>query len=205
MKSNIIFLQGLSGSGKDTVGEVFIKNGYTRIAFADIAKIEFAKVAGIDLALLHDRDTKEQYRPALINFAEERKKTQPTYWVDKAFEPYRDSKGKWKDNLKLIVTDFRRTEEVEWLYKLLWEETNAKISVIYIERPDIQDPDGIYNQRAIAMTLGIDLVCSTALGWNFINEVIVNDKDIESLNLEAERVLKFIEHPVEKLVKSKNL
>ena len=41
--SHVIFLLGLAGSGKDTVGKAFVDKGYTRVSFADALKDEYAK------------------------------------------------------------------------------------------------------------------------------------------------------------------
>jgi hypothetical protein len=85
----IVMLLGVAGSGKDTVGEVCVKNGFVRIGFADIPKIELAKTLNIPVQyLIEQGPMKEKYRGNLIEYAESKRKENPFYWIDKAFEPY---------------------------------------------------------------------------------------------------------------------
>ena len=120
--TKIIFLLGTAGSGKDTVGRMFVNKGYTRVSFADTLKEEYANHLGIDVSLLHKQGPqKEKLRAGIIKYAEDKKKTDPLIWLNKAFEKHRDTNGQFKDGIKLVVTDFRRDCEVDWYYNL-WEQ-----------------------------------------------------------------------------------
>lgn len=114
--TKIIFLLGLSRSGKDTVGQMLADKGYTRVAFADSLKEEYAKTNGIDVSVLQIQGPeKEKHRGGLIELAEDRKKINPNHWLEAAFKPYLTEEGFFKEGLKLVVTDFRRINEIEWI------------------------------------------------------------------------------------------
>lgn len=55
----IVALSGWKRSGKDTAAEVLIKNGYTRVAFADVLKDMVAEEYGIPRSHLDDPQYKE--------------------------------------------------------------------------------------------------------------------------------------------------
>lgn len=67
----ILSISGLAGSGKDTVGEMLIKDhGFKRISFADPLKEITAKAFNLDLSYFHDVKKKDAPLPEVIVFDE---------------------------------------------------------------------------------------------------------------------------------------
>lgn len=166
MKTKIVFLLGEAGSGKDTIGKEFVKRGYTRVSFADVMKQEYADLMEINVSELHIQGPKKElHRPGLIEFAENKKKEDPLIWLKKAFAPYQDTSENFKEDLKLVVTDFRRESEVDWYYGML-KSTDVSIYLFRVSRKDIEDND-VLTHFAIGKAIGINKVLT-----GFINAVI---------------------------------
>lgn len=116
-KTQLIFLLGLNHSGKDTVGQMFVDKGYTRVAFGDVLKVDYAAEKGISVESLHIQGPgKEAHRDAIIEFAEAKRAIDPMYWIKKAIIPYLDDSGSIKTGLKLVFTDIRRKSEIDWIH-----------------------------------------------------------------------------------------
>ena len=130
--SNIIFLIGKAGSGKDTVAKLFANYGYSRLAFADALKKDYYSGICVDYcADTEDRDFKEKHRQGLINYGEYmRNEYGKHYWIKKAFDNYKGG--------NLIVTDVRRDSEVGFIKSL--KESSNGVFFYYIDR-DIEDSD----------------------------------------------------------------
>jgi len=130
--SNIIFLIGKAGSGKDTVAKLFANYGYSRLAFADALKKDYYSGICVDYcADTEDRDFKEKHRQGLINYGEYmRNEYGKYYWIKKAFDNYKGG--------NLIVTDVRRDSEVGFIKSL--KESSHGVFFYYIDR-DIEDSD----------------------------------------------------------------
>ena len=130
--SNIIFLIGKAGSGKDTVAKLFANYGYSRLAFADALKKDYYSGICVDYcADAEDRDFKEKHRQGLINYGEYmRNEYGKHYWIKKAFDNYKGG--------NLIVTDVRRDSEVGFIKSL--KESSNGVFFYYIDR-DIEDSD----------------------------------------------------------------
>lgn len=186
-KTQLIFLLGTSHCGKDTIGKVFIKYGYQRLGFADIVKQEVADHYKISVEELYEQGpVKEKWRPIIIEWAEEKRAIDQSYWINKTFKPFLDEKNAFKEGLKLIVTDIRRTGEIDWIfeYKKMIKELNAfslelkhyvDVKLFYIHR-ETNDQD-ILTHKAIGYALGINKIHQ-----HFIDSIIENDKDIELLD-----------------------
>ena len=159
MKSTkIIFLLGEAGSGKDTTGEHFVSKGYTRVSFADALKEEYALQAGIPVEVLHIQGPeKELHRPKLIEYAEAARKKDPLIWLNKAFKKYQNEDGSFKEDLKLVVTDFRRSDEVDWYYQMRSKVNNVELRMFYINRPDTGDKD-VLTHYTIGKVYGVNLI-----------------------------------------------
>lgn len=124
MKTRIIGLTGLAGSGKDLFFTLLSqKMNCKRYAFADELKREaydFVKNQyGIDL-LLCSREEKETIRPFLVTHgAIKRKQTDGRYWIDKITKTIDDSLLTDGGKTLYCVTDIRYNErerdEASWL------------------------------------------------------------------------------------------
>lgn len=67
----ILSISGLAGSGKDTIGDMIIKNhGFKRISFADPLKEITAKAFNLDLSYFHDVTKKDAPLPEIVIFDE---------------------------------------------------------------------------------------------------------------------------------------
>lgn len=193
-KTNIVFLLGLSLSGKDTIGKMFINKGYTRVSFADALKEEYAKRNNLDVNDLHKQGPiKEAHRAGMIELAETEKLSNPLIWFDKALEPYRNEDGSFQEGLNLVITDCRRECEIDWLvgFKQTIKEledqmsrnvpehirhyVNAKLYIV--DRPGNVDNDGL-THACIGYARGIDVSLPHI---NLLDARILNDGDLEVL------------------------
>lgn len=185
--SNLIFLAGLASSGKDTLGQMFVDKGFTRVAFADTLKAEYAKLKNITVEELHIQGPiKESHREGIIFYAEAKRNEDPYYWINKAIEPYLDEKGQFKEGLKLVFTDVRRISEIDWIYSFkeinYWGEQNIDTShyiqtkLFLINRPSILDAD-VLSHETIGYLKGLNKVSPFTL----LNATILNDSTKEDL------------------------
>lgn len=188
MKTQLVFLLGESNVGKDTVGAVFIKHGYTRVSFADLVKEEYAKLHDIPLEQLHEPgEMKEKHRPGVIEYAEAKRKTNPYYWLEKAFEPYLNSDKSFKSNLKLVITDCRRFPEVDWVYvnKLLaLVKPDYDIKLFHIRNPRTIDTDTLTH-----FAIGYAYGCNVDNDVSVIDGIILNDSTKEDLVDKVEKCI----------------
>lgn len=132
--SNIIFLIGKAGSGKDTVAKLFANYGYKRLAFADALKKDYYSGICVEYCSdTEDRDFKEKHRQGLIKYGEYmRNKYGKYYWIKKAFDKYSDG--------NIIVTDVRRDSELKFIKSL--KDYSSRVFFYYIDR-DIEDSDNL--------------------------------------------------------------
>lgn len=130
--SNIIFLIGKAGSGKDTVAKLFADYGYKRLAFADALKKDYYSEFCVNYCPdTEDRDFKEKHRQGLINYGEHMRNTKgKSYWIREAFQNY--------GNEDLIVTDVRRDSELSFIKSL--KNSGGSVFFYYIDR-DVIDSD----------------------------------------------------------------
>lgn len=163
-------LLGVSKSGKDTTGEELVKNNYIRIAAADKAKQEFCEINNIPLEyLMVQGPLKEKYRGALIEYAEDKRKIDKCYWINKAFEPYLDNESVLKPG-RYVITDFRRIDEIDWFYSM--KEKGVDVKIILIERPGTIEND-VLTLKTLAR----------AAREAIIYDKIVNDSSLEDLKI----------------------
>lgn len=146
--SNIVFLIGKAGAGKDTVGKMFVDKGYHRVALADEMKDRFYQCMG--LPYTHEtetRDVKEQLRWSMIQYSENVKRFKGAdYWFNEAFKPYIDSRCLFRfleGTPDIVVTDIRRVEELEVITSLKLF-SNANIKVYHVDR-DLFESDNLTN------------------------------------------------------------
>ncbi len=194
-KTELVFLCGLSQSGKDTVGEEFVKQGYTRVAFADAVKVDYAIAQGLDIELLYIQGPiKESHREGIIAYAESMRAIDPMYWIKKAVEPYLDENNNIKEGLKLVFTDVRRRSEIDWIYSIKniqsCVEDNGDVighyeraKLFLIKRP-IVDTD-VLSHETIGYMEGI----SRQSDFQFIDAIILNNGTKEDLAKKVERLL----------------
>ena len=185
MKTQLVFLLGESNVGKDTVGAVFIKHGYTRVSFADLVKEEYSKLHNIPLEQLHEPgEMKEKHRPGLIEYAEAKRKINPYYWLEKAFEPFVNKDLSFKPNLKLVITDCRRFAEIDWVYakkNLTLIDPSFDIKLFHIRNPRTVDSD-VLTHFAIGYAYG----CNVDPDITMIDGIIMNDSTREDLTNKVE-------------------
>lgn len=75
-----IFLTGLMGSGKDTLGRALVEQaGFARLAFADALKEEVAEHLGITVPELNAR--KAEFRRLLQDWGTMKRETDEDYWI----------------------------------------------------------------------------------------------------------------------------
>lgn len=192
-KTEVVFLVGLSFSGKDTVGKVFVDNGFTRISYADVLKQEYANLNGIDLKILHEQGPeKELHRPKLIEYAEAARTIDPLHWVSKAFSPYLDETQTFKQlkkGLKLVVTDVRRISDIEFAVGMkeiisIGLDPNISAKLFLIDRPEIKDMDNITHE-AIGFLKGVH----STLSFSVIDAIITNNSNLEDLQSKVKRII----------------
>lgn len=149
--SNIIFLIGKAGSGKDTVAKLFADYGYKRLAFADALKKDYYSEFCVNYCPdTEDRDFKERHRQGLINYGEHMRNTQgKSYWIREAFQNY--------SNEDLIVTDVRRDSELSFIKSL--KNSGGSVFFYYIDR-DVIDSDTLTIKSIEDSVLLVDGVIS---------------------------------------------
>lgn len=148
----LVGFSGYSQSGKDTAAAALFPR-YTRRAFADALKREYAEAHGITVAEL-ERD-KEKHRPGLVELGRRRREEDPDYWIKRL-----DLTGL----SDIVITDVRYPNEAKWVL-------NQGGEVIYIFRPDVH-PANKEEQMSIAAILQECL----------FNHVIHNDGTVEELH-----------------------
>jgi hypothetical protein len=194
--NNIVFLLGLAGSGKDSVGEIFIKKGYKRIALADAVKKEYAQINNISIQdLILQGERKEYHRSAIIKFAEAKRAIEPEYWIKLALNPYMEN-GLFKPNINLVITDFRRISEIKWYISLFKTvsflnydpriQCISNLKMFCIKR-DIEDSD-ILSHYAIGYAQGYS---DAENGFPIIDAIIDNNSDLPSLENKIENCIKY--------------
>lgn len=182
MNTKIVSLLGLAGSGKDTIGQMFIDKGFIRVAFADVLKKEYADLHGISVEDLHKQGPiKELHRPSIIAYAEAKRKEDPLYWISKAFAPYIDVEGNFKPDLKLVITDMRRISEIQWVFER--KVKGEEVFLFRIDR-DIVDLDGLTHQ-CIGFAKGLQYVHSDL---PMIDAIILNHGNLKELHDKVERI-----------------
>lgn len=189
--TKIIFLLGCSLSGKDTIGKMLVSKGYTRVSFADAVKQEYAEQNNLNVEVLHKQGPeKEKHRSGMIELAESKRAIDPLCWLKKAFEPFLDEKGEFKEGLKLVITDCRRSSEIEWIQiqKQHIYDLNTSINdptikhyldfkLIHVKRPNTIDPD-VLTHYTIGYAYGLS---HANLPFSIVDASINNDLDVKAL------------------------
>lgn len=209
-------LLGCSRSGKDTVGKYLVdKYKYTRVSFADAVKEEYAAKVGIDVSVLHTQGPeKESHRAGLIEFAEGERKKNPLCWLERAFKPHMEDIKEsmdsyaFKEGLNLVVTDCRRTDEIDWVayfkdlinhvrLEMLAEghqlELYINLELWYVNRSEAELTDtDVLTHKCIGYARGYH----RAAGYPVIDCIINNDDTLEALYSKVDRK---VELPQEEL------
>src|SRR5690554_6717539 len=65
----IIGIDGYAGAGKDTAADMLVKEGFTKVSFADSLRESVVHATGLPLNLFLDRDTKDKPfdKPYVLN------------------------------------------------------------------------------------------------------------------------------------------
>lgn len=139
----IILLAGYAGSGKDTVGVLFIKRGFTQFAFAHEVKVHSSQLHGFPFELTQtqkgkDTVVKSQHnhqvasvRTFLIEDSAQMKKikSNPAYWATKVAEAILKAECE-----AVVITDWRYKAEYEHLKEVF---PDATIMRGRVHRPSI--------------------------------------------------------------------
>ena len=142
----IVLLAGYAGSGKDTVGALFTKAGYKRVAFADRVKTHSAEIHGFPFELTQTQEGKSTVvksksskleapvRWFLIDESRRMKEVSndPAYWARAVSTDIRTL------NQNIVITDWRYKAE----YNLIKEQfPNATIMRVRVLRNVVVSDD----------------------------------------------------------------
>jgi len=136
--ANTVFLMGEMTAGKDYIGEILIKRGYKRIAFADALKEEVAAKHGISVAELNAN--KAIYRRELQEWGASQRAKNINYWVERFDEKLHNHNG------LVVCTDTRHLNEATYAVSNVdngvivriwtpWEVRKERIKALYGEIP----------------------------------------------------------------------
>jgi hypothetical protein len=195
MKQTIIVgLLGLSKSGKDTIGEHFVKHGFIRVAFGDMLKREYAEINNVSLQdLITQGIEKEKHRVKIIEYAEKKRSENPYYWIEKAIAPFLNDKGQIEEGLKLVFTDIRRDKEIDWFEELKSIQFHTQkydrvhyitTNLFLVERLGNLDLDNLTHE-----TIGYAKGISKHSPFPLIDSYIKNDSSLENLENKTIRII----------------
>lgn len=115
----IIALSGDRESGKDTIADILVDNwGYQKLELAKLAKEILCKKVGIKIEELKDRETKELYRPEIIEIAEKLKEIDINFHCKVIINQILDLV--MSRHTKFVVSDFRFPSEVQF-FRTYWD------------------------------------------------------------------------------------
>lgn len=132
----ILVLSGWSHSGKDAVAKILVESyGFTRLAFADVLKMEVSDNLNIPLEWCHNHSKKSELidgtnislRQHLINYANDKRKEDSVYWAKQIAKLIRKSSIN-----KYIISDWRMLDEFLHIQK---EFPKSHIIPLRIVRP----------------------------------------------------------------------
>lgn len=139
----IILLAGYAGSGKDTVGSLFVKRGFSQFAFAHEVKVHSSQLHGFPFELTQTQEGKDtlvksrydlrfaSVRTFLIDDSAHMKivHNNPAYWATKVAEAILKA-----DCEAVVITDWRFKAEYEHLKQAF---PGANIMRIRVYRPSV--------------------------------------------------------------------
>jgi hypothetical protein len=139
----IILLAGYAGSGKDTVGALFVKRGFIQFAFGHEVKVHSSQLHGFPFELTQTQEGKEflvksqhnhqiaSVRTFLIEDSAYMKKLKhnPAYWATKVADAILKVKCE-----NVVITDWRFKAEYENLKQTF---PDANIMRIRVYRPSV--------------------------------------------------------------------
>lgn len=147
-KVRIIGICGYARSGKDEAAKALVALGWTRAAFADALKQEALNAIRMSLiaaghnppsdleTIFTNPETKELYRPFLVEYGRTLRKLDPDHWVRRL---YRELDA----DRRYIITDVRYRNEVDFIHK----EGGL---VVQIVRPNVGPAN---NEEKVSMEL----------------------------------------------------
>lgn len=178
-KQIIIGLHGKIGSGKDTFGQLLIKNtkNLQRKAFADNLKIVVAILTGIDVEKLHDQTFKNSYCDMFnMTYGEVLQKVGTNYlrqfddkiWIKSTF-------ASMSNDINYVITDTRFKNEAQYV------KNNGGILI-----KTVGDPLNVRqnSNRDLNHQSEIDLD-----DWTDWDEIIENDSTLEELENKAKLII----------------
>lgn len=171
-------------SGKSTAADLFVSAAhdcgceFSRVAFANVLRKEFAEEKGIEFEILTDNTLKEKYRLEIIQFATEKKRVDKLYFINKLFETVQGN---------IVIDDMRFIEELAAVtkrggitYKISCTEV-VRQSRGYVYTPDIDDD---LSETELGRDCSVDTL--RVLGGG----VVYNNTSEEDLRKEMELVFK---------------
>ncbi|ELW0836206.1 hypothetical protein ACRYKS_21760 [Escherichia coli] len=204
MERQIIAINGTIGSGKDTFGETFINNGYTRMSFATNLKDSVAAIFGWDREMLEGstkesrklREEPDQYwceklgrddvspRWVLQNYGTNilRKYFHNDIWVHSLEKSMQSVEG------NIIITDCRFPNELKMIRSL-----NGIVIEVQRTLPHWYGLAASFNKGDISMKpIELESVHESEWAWIGINNpdiIVQNNSTIEALHQQALSVI----------------
>ena len=129
----IISLSGNIGAGKSYIANIAVNQfGYKQFLLAGVVKSIVCQLEGIRLEELENRETKEKYRPLIIEYAEKMKEVDPLCFCKCVYNQILSSLS---DKTKLIIVDLRYPFECSYFETKCKTESKYQLSYksLYIE------------------------------------------------------------------------
>jgi len=140
----LVLLSGWAGSGKDTVGELLVReHGFQRLAFADALKLAVHRAHGIPLELMATQEGKASVwqqdgsrtvRQVLIDHGMRERAKDPDVWARQVLQQVLDA----PPGSRFVVTDWRLPGEHRLLQSAGIMATTVRVQ--RFGRPPLDDP-----------------------------------------------------------------
>lgn len=190
----IILITGYAGSGKDTLGKLFIEKGYKRYAFADIVKIRTAETHGFPFELTQTQEGKSTLVTSKLT--NKQATVREFLIIDSA-----EAKAKFNDNafwakiLENIIQIDKPTKVVitDWRYKAEYEHfSNVFDSYFGSNIQSIKEPRIINTIRVVRDNITIsDDPSEHELDSVKTDYTFQNNGSLEELKLQLNRLFLF--------------
>ena len=178
----IIGLTGKAGSGKDTVGNLLMVDGFAKYSFAMPIKNAINAIFGWEMDWWEDREFKETHIPNINASPRKLAQTMGTEWGRNIIHP-----DLWlmigeiavcnclRDDMNLVITDVRFDNEAEMI------RLHGGV-IVHIERPDVEPVEDHSSEAGIKYCEG---------DFTLINDGTMDDlvEDVEGLPHQIQAML----------------
>jgi hypothetical protein len=195
----IISLCGFIGSGKGTVGDMLVEQGFVPLSFAGSLKDATASIFGWERALLEGdtavsrefRETKDEFWSTKLGYEVTPRKVLQKFGTDCVRNHFFDDiwiaslERKITQHANVVITDVRFSNEIDFLYTL-----NSKL--VQIDRKETRPKWYYLLEHNKAQLHVLSSVHPSEYDWfgnKHIEHVVDNDGSIEELK---EKILKII-------------